>query len=147
MKEILEKIYKQWLIATNKAIDDNLIRMGLESDWLVHRANEYLEKDSTGLLTVITLIAAFKIFCKEHSWTIEEVLNNSHLNELKELKKLKDLLFKDEVGNLYYSFINQIIANGKKLGKCWEVKDFDIVDVQYILEETIILRFKEEVNG
>ena len=139
MKEILEKIYKQWLIATNKAIDDNLIRMGLESDWLVHRANEYLEKDSTGLLTVITLISAFKIFCKEHSWTVEEVLNNTHLNELKELKKLKDLLFKDDVGNLYYSFINQIITNGKSLGKYWEVKDLEKMNnFEKILTDAII---------
>lgn len=113
----LEKIFEAYLIATGKNPQDNSIRMGVESDWLCHKAKNYLDIDSTGLLSILTMMAAYKSFIKENSCTIEELINGDWENLKPKFDKLQNLLFRGKVADVYNKFINLIIKHAGALGK------------------------------
>lgn len=134
----LFEIFKQYQIATGKDINDNSIKLGIESDWLRHEARELLDVDPTGLLSVLTMRLAFKTFIKEHSCTIEELLNGEW-NVLEEkFVKLKHLLYTGEVGEIYNKFMELIINHSKVLGKNYTIKQIEsIKNIEKILTDSI----------
>ena len=64
MLDKLNEIFEAYLIATGKNPTDDSIRWGVESDWLCHKAKSYLEIDNTGLLSILTMKAAYKVLLK-----------------------------------------------------------------------------------
>lgn len=71
----LQKIFELWLKCTGKNVSDGKIRIGIESDWLCHEASRHLETDPSGLLSGITMRAAYRKFIKEHQITIEDLVS------------------------------------------------------------------------
>ena len=113
----LNEIFEAYLIATGKNPTDDSIRLGVESDYLCHKAKNYLEIDNTGLLSILTMKAAYKSFIKEHSYTIEDLLNGNWNEEKKKYIHVEYLLDSGEVYEVYNNFINLIIKHCKVLGK------------------------------
>ena len=119
----LDRILEQWYKATNRSVDSNSIRMGVESDWLCMKAKDYMKDDPTGLLTILTLRSAYKSYIKEHSLTLENLLSGEWDTHKENFETLRELMFEGEFKEVYDEMIGQIIKNISILGKEYTAED------------------------
>ncbi|MBP3707115.1 MAG: hypothetical protein J6J36_00700 [Clostridia bacterium] len=134
----LEKIFEAYLMATGKNPQDCSIRMGVESDWLCSKAKSYLDMDKTGLLSILTMIEAYKTFIKEHQCTIEDLINGEWDDLKPKFDRLRKLLYEGEVGEVYNKFINLIIKHASVLGKNYTKEDIEkIKKIENIITKAI----------
>ena len=134
----LNEIFEAYLVATGKDPTNDSIRLGIESDFLCHRAKDYMNVDNTGLLSILTMIEAYKTFIKEHQCTIEDLINGEW-NDLKpKFDRLRKLLYEGEVGEVYNKFINLIIKHASVLGKSYTKEDIEkIKKIENIITKAI----------
>lgn len=134
----LNEIFEAWLKATNRDIEDNKIRMGVESDWLCMKAKDFLKDDPSGFLTVLTLRSAYKSFIKNHQLSLEDLLKGEWDEIRPNFERLHDLLFKGEAGSIYNSMMAQVIKNTAALGKTFTFDEIEnIGDAEKVLTKAI----------
>ena len=130
----LTKILEAWVAATGKdASDFDKIRLGVESDWLCHKAKTMLEKDPTGLLSGITMRAAYRKFIKDNYCTIEDLINGEWNIIGPKFQILKHELYEGNLGPI----IDNAVANIHKIvcafGKEVSIDEIMQQDVEKIL--------------
>ena len=144
----LDKILEQWYKTTNRSVDSNSLRMGVESDWLCMKARDYMKDDPTGLLTILTLRSAYKNYIREHQLTIEDLLLGGWDSHKENFEQLRALLFEGEFEEVYSGLINQVIKNISVLGKEYSVEHVSSLDnIEKVLTEAAVdfnKKFKHE---
>lgn len=105
----LQKILEAWMLATGEEKDFDRIRLGVESDWLCHKAKQMLTKDPTGVLSAFAMRAAYVKYIKEHHMTVEELVKGEW-DKIKDYwKNLYNQLYVDNAGPLIKSAEDQVI--------------------------------------
>lgn len=124
----LDDILQQWKIATGNDPSGKTIRIGHDSDWLISKAIDNIEKDDTGVISSLYLRLAFKSLIQEQSYSIKELLDNKWDEDKKAFIQLKNMLFNGEVGIIFDNFIKLIIRHCEILGKKFTTDDILNID-------------------
>ena len=128
----LQKIFELWLKCTGKNVSDGKIRIGIESDWLCHEASRHLETDPSGLLSGITMRAAYRKFIKEHQITIEDLVSGEWDRIKDNWAALRYELYEDNVGLLVNDTINSIVTTINNFGRKVTYEDIEKEDVEKV---------------
>lgn len=129
----LNKIFELWLKCTGKDVSDfDKIRIGVESDWLCHEAKKHLETDPSGLLSGITIRAAYRKFIKEHQVTIEDLISGEWDKVKNDWAALKHELYEDNIGLIVNDTINSIVTTINNFGRKVSYEDIENEDVEKI---------------
>lgn len=157
IKEAIEKVIKLWEKATgeNVAEKKTRIQLGKKSDFSLHEALNYLDKDSTGLLSAFKLRQAFKELTKDGYLSLQSLLDGEWDKCKDDFIKLKYNIYSDVVGDIYKSFIKSLLKNIKSFGKELTEDYIDTLDnIEDVLVKAIInfnneYKFKHErfTNG
>ena len=139
----LEKIFEQWVLATDEDITSNTIKIGLEHSWYVRTARDCLKEDPTGLMSVLKLREAFKAFVKNHHFTIQDLLLGAWETRKGDLLQLQQMLFSGDVQQLYDNFISLVTNTTKLLGK--EISSDELNNISNI--ESIIFDSIKNFNA
>ena len=114
----LQKILEAWMLATgDEKLDFDKIRIGVESDWLCHKAKQMLTKDPTGVLSAFAMRAAYVKYIKEHSMSVEELVNGEWDKIKGYWNDLYNQLYVDNAGPLINSTEDKIIEVIKSFGE------------------------------
>jgi hypothetical protein len=128
----LQKIFELWLKCTGKNVSDGKIRIGIESDWLCHEASRHLETDPSGLLSGITMRAAYRKFIQEHQITIEDLISGEWDRIKDDWAALRYELYEDNVGLLVNDTINSIVTTINNFGRKVTYEDIENEDVEKV---------------
>ena len=130
----LDKIFELWFKCTGKDIvNDNKIRIGLDSDWLCHKAKSMLEKDPSGLLSGIAMRSAFRKLITESYYTIEQLLNNAWADENKaNWEQLRYALYEGVIGKIVDDTITDMTKTINNFGRNVTKSDIESQDVEKI---------------
>lgn len=114
----LQKILEAWMLATGEEKKDfDKIRIGIESDWLCHKAKNLMQTDPTGTLSAFAMRAAYNKFIKEHSFTLEDIINGAW-DEIKTAwADLYNQLYVENAGPIINDTQKKIIDIINKLGE------------------------------
>lgn len=134
IKNYLNGIYKHWYLATDKDANDDRIRIGVESDWKCNEAKQLLEKDQTGLLSILCMRSAYIKHINEMSISIKDALSQEWQTKITHYSILKNYLFNNLGEEIYNEFIRSIDVVCKALGREDLFKnnnklDFNVEDV------------------
>ena len=158
MVDKLEQIFEAYLIATGKNPTDGSIRLGIESDWLCSKAKGYLNIDNTGLLSILTMIEAYKSFIKEKelaehkkmlntldpflyiiqhfNMAVKAMNNNSNIDTIKKGMEIIQMQFESAFDKLHLTKIETV---GKKFNPVLHdaaTKEYsDTIEQGYITQE------------
>lgn len=114
----LQKILEAWMLATgDEKLDFDKVRVGVESDWLCHKAKQMLTKDPTGVLSAFAMRAAYVKYIKEHSMSVEELVNGEWDKIRGYWNDLYNQLYVDNAGPLINSTEDKIIEVIKSFGE------------------------------
>ena len=106
----LQKILEAWMLATgDEKLDFDKVRIGVESDWLCHKAKQMLTKDPTGVLSAFAMRAAYVKYINEHSMSVKELLNGEWDKIKGYWNNLYKQLYVDNAGPLISSTEDKII--------------------------------------
>lgn len=137
-----DKILEQWYKTTNRSVDSNSIRLGVESDWTCRKAKDFLQLDPTGMLSIIALRSAFKEYLKEHKYTCEQLLNGAWETARENIITLQSLLYDGEFGDIYKTMMQNITGNLNVLENKYTINDIESIDTI----DKIIYTATEEFN-
>ena len=114
----LQKILEAWMLATgDEKLDFDKVRIGVESDWLCHKAKQMLTKDPTGVLSAFAMRAAYVKYINEHSMSVKELVNGEW-DKIKDYwNNLYNQLYVDNAGPLINSTEDKIIEVIKSFGE------------------------------
>lgn len=114
----LQKILEAWMLATgDEKLDFDKVRLGVESDWLCHKAKQMLTKDPTGVLSAFAMRAAYVKYINEHSMSVKELVNGEW-DKIKDYwENLHKQLYVDNAGPLINSTEDKIIEVIKSFGE------------------------------
>lgn len=114
----LQKILEAWMIATGEEkLDFDKIRIGIESDWLCHKAKNLMQTDPTGTLSAFAMRSAYNKFIKEHEFTLADLINGAW-DEIKGAwEHLYNQLYIENAGPIINSTQRKIIDIIGKLGE------------------------------
>lgn len=114
----LQKILEAWMLATgDEKLDFDKIRIGVESDWLCHKAKQMLTKDPTGVLSAFAMRAAYVKYINEHSMSVKELVNGEWDKIRGYWNDLYNQLYVDNAGPLISSTEDKIIEVIKSFGE------------------------------
>lgn len=114
----LQKILESWMLATgDEKLDFDKIRIGVESDWLCHKAKQMLTKDPTGVLSAFAMRAAYVKYINEHSMSVKELVDGEWDKIRGYWDDLYNQLYVDNAGPLISSTEDKIIAIIKSFGE------------------------------
>ena len=113
----IEDVFEKWIIATEEDVSGDKIKIGLEHSWLIHQAKDCLKTDPTGLMSAIKMREAYKVFIKDHYYTIDQLMQGAWDDKVQSFIDLNKALFDGEVQELYNGFIELVVKTAKLLGK------------------------------
>ena len=139
MKELINKIIDLWKTISDADFDGKKIRLGVNYDWTLHQALEYVEKDSTGLIACLKLKQAYKEFLNANVFTLSEILNGEFDKVKDKLLELNSYFYNSELSDIYFNFLTTISKNIEILGKHFSVNDIDKVEkIEDILTKAVL---------
>ena len=114
----LQKILEAWIVATGEEKKDfDRIRIGVESDWLCHKAKNLMETDPSGTLSAFAMRSAYNKFIKEHEFTLFDLINGAW-DEIKDAwAHLYNQLYVENAGPIINNTQKKIIDIISKLGE------------------------------
>lgn len=114
----LQKILEAWMLATgDEKLDFDKVRIGVESDWLCHKAKQMLTKDPTGVLSAFAMRAAYVKYINEHSMSVKELVDGEWDKIRGYWNDLYNQLYVDNAGPLISSTEDKIIEVIKSFGE------------------------------
>lgn len=144
----IDEILEQWYKTTNRSVDSNSIRLGVESDWTCRKAKDFLELDPTGMLTILALRSAFKEYLKENKFTYEQLLDGEWIKVRENIVNLQSLLYHGEFGAVYKEMIKNITSNLNVLENKYTINDIESIEtidkIMYTAAEEFNKKLKHE---
>ena len=144
----LDKILEQWYKTTHRAVDSNSIRLGIESDFTCMKAKDFLQLDSTGMLTILALRSAFKEYLRENKYTYDQLLNGEWETTRDNIVQLQSLLYDGEFGVVYKEMMKNITNNLNVLENKYTTDDIESIDtidkIMYTAAEEFNKNLKHE---
>ena len=113
----LDKLLECWVKCTGKEVKDfNKIRMGVESDWLCNKAMQMIQIDPSGLLSGITMRAAYRAFIEDNTVTIKQLIDGEWDAERDNWKDLYNQLYVENVGPVVNPVISGMVTTINNFG-------------------------------
>ena len=133
----LNRILECWCLATGKDPETfNRIRLGVESDWLCSKAKQLMDRDPSGLLSGITMRAAYRKFIKENTCTVEDLINGEW-DELKpKFEALRAELYDKNVGPIVDQTIEGILNTIRSFGRDITLQELMEQDIESFLVDS-----------
>lgn len=128
----LQKILEAWMLATGEEKDFDKIRLGVESDWLCHKAKQMMTKDPSGVLSAFAMRAAYVKYIEEHHLTVKDLVNGEWDKIRDYWINLYNQLYVDNAGKIINETELKIIEAIKSFGETLTVEQLRKNDFEKI---------------
>ena len=129
----LQRILEAYMRATGEEKKDfDKICLGVQSDWMCHKAKKLMETDPTGTLSAFAMRSAYNKYIDEHHLTLRELINGGWDEAKEAWLDLYNQLFVVNAGPIINNTQRQIVDIISRFGENVTVEDLQNNDFETI---------------